>query len=264
MNHCCFDSSSLFLTNLHDLIGAVTKNATHHHPQSPRQAGILSFAMITSPLMDQSPLLYSGTPTKFLSKYQIVLPSAIASLSSHDEETVLGDGYKPTDFDVVCGRGKGSYNKPGNRRFRAIVKEHIPEYLATRTKFDKSNVLNKIIDVIREKGHFVKKDKNGAWYEINDDQAREKVGHTIRESIAAMDSTLAKPKTKKVVENTQDEGDLLSQQEHQAIYDEIMEAPTPISSDFAPVPSSIPIPTPRETARQWQDMFDDFDNFTSV
>lgn len=147
-------------------------------------------------------------PTSFLSRY--VTPSDEWSHSwnssqpfdgtrdekSASEETVKqktqssATKVEPLPNDVVCGRGKGSYNCPGNRRFRTIVKKYISQYSAAKSKMDKSNVLQTILDVFLQTtlGRFVKWDKVAQEYvEIPLNEAREKVGHAMREAIASED-----------------------------------------------------------------------------
>jgi hypothetical protein len=105
------------------------------------------------------------------------------------------------DYDVVCGRGKGSYNRPGNKRFRVIVGKHIAAYLTARNKVDKGHVLNSIIDHVKSQNHgsarFIKPLKNG-WVEISLDAAREKVGHAIREAIGSRETSVSKEKAQKL------------------------------------------------------------------
>lgn len=148
--------------------------------------------------------LYTDLTTSHedLHKYHFEASTTIASLNPATiEPNETNCLYEPGDYDIVCGRGKGSYNRPGNKRFRELVKLHIPDYQAARTKFDKSTVLSNIIEHARsqDNGHarFVKMDKDGQWFEIPDDQAREKVGHTIREAIAAMQGKEKRAATKK-------------------------------------------------------------------
>lgn len=131
----------------------------------------------------------------YLSKYHVTVPPAIANLSASNlggDLTQLPSDFTPGEFDVVCGRGKGSYNAPGCKKLRALIREYIPEYTAAKSKFDKTTVLSQIVDVIQSQNNhtakFVKKDANGAWCEISNDQAREKVGHTMRETIAILRS----------------------------------------------------------------------------
>jgi hypothetical protein len=121
----------------------------------------------------------------FLQKIQ--LPPAIASINAGADPTLLPVDFEPREFDVVCGRGKGMYNRKGNVTFRNIVQSHVYEYIITKNKMDKTIVLNSIISQVREQGEggalFVKRGKDGRWMDIGDDQAREKCGHALREAI---------------------------------------------------------------------------------
>ena len=135
-------------------------------------------------------LTYNMPPTNsFLanSKYQVTIPTAIAAAPAPRRANILPHKYEAGPNDVVCGRGKGSYNRPGNKKFRALVQEYVPRYVNARTKLDKSMVLSAIVEKVREEngGRFIKQRKGGEWHEIGDEQAREKVGHAIREAIAA-------------------------------------------------------------------------------
>lgn len=139
-------------------------------------------------------LIVPGPNSVFLSRYMISLPEAIASLTVGGNTTALTENYQPNyDYDVVCGRGRGSYNKPGNKRFRALVTSHIGEYLASKTKIDKTMVLNRIIDEVgaqnNGQAHFLKHDKSKGWDEMSNEQSRAKVGHAIREAIASREGT---------------------------------------------------------------------------
>ena len=120
-----------------------------------------------------------------LSKYQT--PADVVSLSSSAASTEarrLPATFQPGPHDVVCGRGKGSYNSVGNIQFRALVKEYIPRYHAAKSKIDKTVVLACIVDKVRAEGNFCAH-KNGGWVEISEMQAREKTGHAIREAISS-------------------------------------------------------------------------------
>jgi hypothetical protein len=130
-------------------------------------------------------------PSAFLSKLQVnfsFTSPEIPSMAPNAERAPLSlsDDYQPTQFDVECGRGKGSYNRPGNKRFRAVVREFIPEYSAAKTKCEKGSVLNAIVERVQSQNngsaHFIKR-KNGEWFVLPKDQAREKVGHIIREAL---------------------------------------------------------------------------------
>jgi hypothetical protein len=139
----------------------------------------------------------------FLSKYSFELPLAITALTDTKRMVPLDQSYQPGTYDVVCGRGKGSYNRPGNKRFRSLVATYIPQYLKARSKIDKSMVLNDIIDKVRSftnpdtgsAAQFVKYTKSSGWVLIGDEHAREKVGHAIREAIAAQESSSSNDST---------------------------------------------------------------------
>ena len=102
----------------------------------------------------------------------------------------LSDEFQPGDHDVICGRGKQSYNTTGNRRFRLMITVHMRRYLQAYTKLDKSLVVISIVDVVRSNGGgFVKRcPKTKKWLEIGDQLAREKVGHALRDAISAREA----------------------------------------------------------------------------
>jgi hypothetical protein len=153
----------------------------------------------------------------FISKYKVTLPTVISDLAlgkADDPTLALPASYKPSNYDVVCGRGKGSYNRPGNRRFRTIVQLHMGEYQASG-KVDKTMVLNRIMDLVQAQNEgtarFVKRGNDGLFTVISDDLAREKVGHAIRETIMAAENA-AKP-LKEQPEWKEKHSDLLAQQQ---------------------------------------------------
>jgi len=130
-----------------------------------------------------------------LARYHLSITESIAAISRQKRVTQieLDPSFEPTKFDVICGRGKGNYNQPGNKRMRDIIRQHIPGYIAAKTKIDKTEVLNTIVEQVKENrlSRFVKlvRAGNKAWYQLSDDQAREKVGHTMRETIQALNKT---------------------------------------------------------------------------
>lgn len=89
---------------------------------------------------------------------------------------------KYMDNDVLCGRGGGTNAHPGNREFRDMINLHRRKYLKAR-KNDKPAISRSIVQSIREKnGRFLKKDeKTGLYYEIGDDNAREKTSQALRQ-----------------------------------------------------------------------------------
>jgi hypothetical protein len=85
----------------------------------------------------------------------------------------------------------------GNKLFRDAVAESLQDYMKSDNRFEKSSVVQLIGDTIREAGgRFLKRDfQLDKWYELSDQQAKEKVGHAVRDAVSAFESKESK-KTK--------------------------------------------------------------------
>lgn len=98
----------------------------------------------------------------------------------------LPENFEPGDDDVICGRGKKCYTHIGNERFRERVLTFLDEYSMTKSKLDKSGVLSKVVDEVRQyspNGGFIKQDANGRWHEVGDFLAREKTSQAFRDAL---------------------------------------------------------------------------------
>ncbi|KAL7565392.1 hypothetical protein ACA910_003586 [Epithemia clementina (nom. ined.)] len=99
--------------------------------------------------------------------------------------TSLGDDYKPSGHDVICGRGRRAWDHKGNLRFRLLLESRMEEYKAAKTKLDKSLLVSQIMEEIEEGnplGRFIKQeDKAGQWVMVSLATAREKVGQGFRD-----------------------------------------------------------------------------------
>jgi hypothetical protein len=109
--------------------------------------------------------------------------------------------YNPTDYDVVCGRGKGYYDKPGNKKFRSIVATEVDNYISATTKTAKSIILDNIVQRVEEQNNgnatFLKYNgKKKGWCKMSHFEAREKVGHAIREAIIVKENIPMKEASK--------------------------------------------------------------------
>jgi hypothetical protein len=54
-----------------------------------------------------------------------------------------------TEFDILLGRGKTSFNHAGNRRFRKFIAMNMDAYLSSKNRFDKSMVVNTVLTAIK-------------------------------------------------------------------------------------------------------------------
>jgi hypothetical protein len=103
---------------------------------------------------------------------------------------------EPGPYDIVCGRNSGAYNYIGNRRFRVTIEMNLQRYIDSPTREDKTNVIKSIVWMLHEQvgARFLKKEtfkkssgsrKRGTprYTVMTDKQAREKVGHALRDLV---------------------------------------------------------------------------------
>lgn len=101
--------------------------------------------------------------------------------------------------DVLCGRGKTSFNHVGNRRFRDLIAASTEKYNNARSRLEKSMVVHSIVEQVKKvQGRFLKQDRySGRWYELDERQAKEKVGHAIRDASSSIDPKKKEKTSKK-------------------------------------------------------------------
>ena len=91
--------------------------------------------------------------------------------------------YRLSPYDVLCGRSKSAARNVGNKRFRVTISLFVEEY-ATLNRTDRSKLNARIVDLIRScGGHFVK-ETSSSYVDIGDAEARHKVGHALRDTLA--------------------------------------------------------------------------------
>jgi hypothetical protein len=121
-----------------------------------------------------------------MSMFHLSTSSIIETMKNSSCCQSLPKDYEPNDFDIFCGRGKGYYNMPGNRKFREILLECLPRYSSLSSRMEKTIFLTDIIEIVRSRSNgqakFIRLTHTGFWEELSDDQAREKVGHALREA----------------------------------------------------------------------------------
>jgi hypothetical protein len=98
----------------------------------------------------------------------------------------------------------------GNIRFRELITEKIPNYLAARTKTEKSQVIIDIVEKLRRDspsgvGLAKLNTKTGRWSFIGNDKAKDKIGHALRKASqekrsSSEDSTSGERKRKEPTE----------------------------------------------------------------
>jgi len=100
--------------------------------------------------------------------------------------------------DVLCGRGKTAFKHEGNRRFRDAVMASVDEYVCATSRLHKAVMVHRVVVNMKTTGGRFLKINNvtGKWYELDDRQAKEKVGHAIRDAASMLETKtyIRKPK----------------------------------------------------------------------
>ena len=123
----------------------------------------------------------------------------------HESTNTVNPDHNPTSFrnkngllqlsgigsyDVLCGRHKLAFNNVGNRRLRVTVSLSLERYLAKPSRQDKTLQIISIVKLIQQSGGRFLEWQKDRWIELGEKQAREKVGHALRNMASARDLLL--------------------------------------------------------------------------
>lgn len=99
--------------------------------------------------------------------------------------------------DIMCGRGTAYSKRPANIKFLAMIKANVGSYIDALGSNDRSIVLASMLTGINEsRARFIKKDQHTKeWYVMSQDMAHDKIGHSIRDMIAARSKAKKKSKS---------------------------------------------------------------------
>jgi len=117
-----------------------------------------------------------------------------------DPKLPLANIAKPTNLDVLCGRGVARNRHVGNENFRALVKRQKRTYLCS-TKAAKMKISRAIVKTVRsQKGRFLEQNvENFLWFDIGDKKAMEKTSQALRDGAAPLRRQLAAMKDQRNV-----------------------------------------------------------------
>jgi hypothetical protein len=150
-------------------------------------------------------------------------------------------GYFPEKWDILCGRGRGFFEHPGNRRFLSILEPFKDEY-QTANKPEKSTIAHRVMMLIIEpaypdfqvedtrlaismNGHCIKfwrkhaddtsfkvnkKKKTDdddrldsfSWVQLDEKESLKKIAHTLREQKTIVRSSVARSKSPPPLDTT--------------------------------------------------------------
>jgi hypothetical protein len=103
--------------------------------------------------------------------------------------SLLPESFKPSEHDVICGRGRKIFKHFGNQNFRKIVAGRMGEYCNSASKLQKSFIIRDIVALVRSNSPnagFVKKSsqQNGRWCVLGDFLSREKTSQAFRDALS--------------------------------------------------------------------------------
>jgi hypothetical protein len=148
--------------------------------------------------------------------------------SKSTERSRLGVDFQPSPSSVICGRGKTSYNHPGNHRFRMLANMFVKKYSHANRKKDKTAIVSDIVVMIRQAGGIFCKQEKGAWFEVGDHSAREKTSTLLRDLLHTQYKSSAKAKIDR--RRTRNRNEKETQQYSQQVVDDTSTGPSDDSS----------------------------------
>lgn len=123
----------------------------------------------------------------------------LLTIMNHDGSNAADASHLPEEvgpYDVLCGRSAFALNNVGNRRLRVTVSMALHRYLSTPTRTGKTKVIDSIVASVKSSGGRFLKWRNSQWIELDGKQAREKVGHALRDMSSAWDADRPQPHPK--------------------------------------------------------------------
>lgn len=126
-------------------------------------------------------LLSTPSSTKAQALFGLGKLASTLKSDAGEQHNILPKDYELSQYDVVCGRGKGALKRKGNRTLHELIHSKVEEYSKAKTKLDKSILISYIYDQIGNlNGKFLKRRPNGSWCEVGDSDALAKIGHAMR------------------------------------------------------------------------------------
>jgi hypothetical protein len=155
-------------------------------------------------------------------------PFVMPAYSPRTERSQLRVHFQPCDYSVICGRDNACSSHTGNRRFRVIASMFVEKYSLAACNKHKSTIATSIVTMIRQGGGSFCKYEDGAWFEVGDHYAHEKVSSLFHDMLHTQCRSSTKAKTTRW-RDRRDESKTQNQQYGQQLDDE----DTGLSDDFS-------------------------------
>jgi len=173
--------------------------AAHNLLQLTRNKHNISMSLLSPPthLTLQSQASDVTTKTCNIQTKQEASSSRERERQDEEEEEAQQLG----DYDVLCGRGAGTSNRPGNIIYRNLIQRYSAAYRAARSTVDKNRIATGIVEEVQQRGRFMKKKKVSisrstaaadvvfTFQEIEDKVAVEKTCQALRDASSISSSS---------------------------------------------------------------------------
>jgi hypothetical protein len=128
-----------------------------------------------------------ASPDSVLLQNSSVTAQALSTLKPVVAPSSNGEGRiiaKPSQLDILCGRGGRSNHHEGNKRYRQVVGEMKASYRTVGSKSAKTDLSRAIVEHVQSYGgRFVKLDKGtGKFVVLPPSEARKKTSQALREA----------------------------------------------------------------------------------
>ena len=109
------------------------------------------------------------------------------TLTKNINDDNIDVGYlRPTENDVVSGRGHSANNHQGNKKYINLVKKYKRQYIQALTDFEKTRICSRVINEIRNSGRrFLKRiygKSQVQWVEMEANDVKKKVSQAMRDN----------------------------------------------------------------------------------
>ena len=159
---------------------------SEHHSDSDISCSDISCSDISG--CTPIPLSNSCVSTKLPANTNSRIPECLTISSSSTTTTTTrkkidqSRQINPTKNDILLGRGGHSNNNPGNKYFREKALELRPAYETCVSKEEKYSISEDLVHfMLVENRRFLKKNSDGQWYEVLENDARKKASQALRE-----------------------------------------------------------------------------------
>jgi len=100
--------------------------------------------------------------------------------TSNDEKE-----FVPSDQHILCGRGHLFGRHPANQKFNAIIRHYVRNYKESTSRHEKTEIFRTVLAETYDSGlSFMKLDNTTQqWYRLANIEAREKIGHALRDKL---------------------------------------------------------------------------------